>query len=228
MKKFAIIVAGGSGSRFGSTLPKQFVPLCGMPVLMRTIKAFADYDAGIDIIVALPSEHMTLWGDLCSSRGFAVSHRVVEGGASRFESVRNALFAITDTEGLVAVHDGARPLVSRQVIAASFDTAERCGTAIPSVPVTDSIRQLDRNGSHNVSRESLVAVQTPQTFRLEILKDAYSAAYSPLFTDDASVVEFRGTPVTLFPGDINNIKITHPVDIKTAEWIIAAEGNEQA
>lgn len=228
MKKFAIIVAGGSGSRFGSTLPKQFVPLCGMPVLMRTIKAFADYDAGIDIIVALPSEHMTLWGDLCSSRGFSVSHRVVEGGASRFESVRNALFSITETEGLVAVHDGARPLVSRQVIAASFDTAERCGTAIPSVPVTDSIRQLDRNGSHNVSRESLVAVQTPQTFRVEILKEAYTTAFSPLFTDDASVVEFRGTPVTLYPGDVNNIKITHPMDINTAEWILSADSNEQA
>lgn len=228
MKKYAIIVAGGSGARFGSTLPKQFVPLGGVPVLMRTIKAFADYDHDIDIVVALPAEHMSLWGDLCASRKFDVPHQVVEGGANRFESVRNALFTITDTKCLVAVHDGARPLVSRPVIATSFDTAERCGTAVPTVPVTDSIRQLDRNGSHNVSRDSLVAVQTPQTFRIEILKDAYTAAYSPLFTDDASVVEFRGTPVTLYPGDVNNIKITHPIDIKTAEWILAANGNEQA
>lgn len=228
MKKYAIIVAGGSGTRFGSTLPKQFIPLGGVPVLMRTIKAFADYDPDINIVVALPSEHLTLWGDLCALRNFAVPHKVVEGGANRFESVRNALFAVNETECLVAVHDGARPLVSRQVIAAGFETAARCGTAIPTVPVTDSIRQLDRNGSHNVSRESLVAVQTPQTFRVEILKEAYTTSFSPLFTDDASVVEFRGTPVTLYPGDVNNIKITHPMDINTAEWILSADSNEQA
>ena len=226
MKKYAIIVAGGSGTRFGSTLPKQFVPLGGVPVLMRTIKAFADYDRDINIVVALPSEHFTLWGDLCASRNFDVPHKVVEGGANRFESLRNALFAINETECLVAVHDGARPLVSRQVIAAGFETAARCGTAIPTVPVPDSIRQLDRNGSHNVSRESLVSVQTPQTFRVEILKEAYTTAFSPLFTDDASVVEFRGTPVTLYPGDVNNIKITHPMDNNTAEWILSADSNE--
>ena len=136
MKKYAIIVAGGSGTRFGSTLPKQFVPLGGVPVLMRTIKAFADYDRDINIVVALPSEHLTLWGDLCALRNFDVPHKVVEGGANRFESVRNALFAVNETECLVAVHDGARPLVSRQVIAAGFETAARCGTAIPTVPVT--------------------------------------------------------------------------------------------
>ena len=226
MKKYAIIVAGGSGSRFGSTIPKQFIPLAGTPILMHTIKAFYDSDPTTEIIVALPSEHLTLWGDLCASHKFTIEHKTVEGGANRFESVRNALFTITDTDCIVAVHDGARPLVSTEVIATSYDTAERCGTAVPVVPVTDSIRQLDRDGSHNVNRDTLVAVQTPQTFRIEILKDAYSAAYSPMFTDDASVVEFRGMNVTLYPGDVNNIKITHPMDIKTAEWILAADSDE--
>ncbi len=226
MKKYAIIVAGGTGTRFGSTLPKQFVHLCGMPILMRTIKAFYDNDPATNIVVALPTEFMSLWGDLCSSSNFSIKHKIVEGGANRFESVRNALFSINETECLVAVHDGARPLVSNEVIATSFDTAERCGTAVPVIPVTDSIRVLDRNGSHNVSRDSLVAVQTPQTFRIEILKDAYSAAYSPLFTDDASVVEFRGTKINLYPGDERNIKITHPMDIKTAEWILSVTKNE--
>ena len=161
MKKYAIIVAGGSGTRFGSTLPKQFIPLGGVPVLMRTIKAFADYDRDINIVVALPSEHLTLWGDLCALRNFDVPHKVVEGGANRFESVRNALFAVNETECLVAVHDGARPLVSRQVIAAGFETAARCGTAIPTVPVTDSIRQLDRNG--RPKREPRVACSRTDT-----------------------------------------------------------------
>lgn len=220
MKKYAIIVAGGIGARFGSTLPKQFVPLKDEPMLMHTLRAFHSYSRKINIIVALPSEYISMWKDLCQSHGFDIPHSIVEGGENRFESVRNALFSITEAECLVAVHDGARPLVSAGLIENGFDTAERCGTAIPVIPVTDSIRQLDRNGSHAVNRESMVAVQTPQTFAIDILKDAYTAAFSPMFTDDASVVEHRGTEVTLFNGDANNIKITHPIDIKTAEWIL--------
>lgn len=221
MKKYAIIVAGGIGTRFGSTLPKQFVSLKDEPILMHTIRAFHHYDKGISIIVALPTEYISLWHDLCQTHSFAIRHKIAEGGQSRFESVKNALRFIEEPDSLVAVHDGARPLASARLIADSFETAERCGTAIPAIPVTDSIRQLDRNGSHTVSRESLVAVQTPQTFRSGILKDAYNTAYSPLFTDDASVVEYRGTEITLFNGDVDNIKITHPIDIKTAEWILS-------
>ena len=121
----------------------------------------------------------------------------------------------------MAVHDGARPLVTERIIADGFDTAERTGTAIPVVAVTDTIRQLDRTGSHTVNRESLVAVQTPQVFNLRLLRDAYSTPPSPIFTDDASVVEYRGNDVTLFKGDVDNIKITHPNDLKIAELIIA-------
>lgn len=228
MKKYVIIVAGGSGSRFGSTIPKQFVPICDEPILMRAIRAFHRYDPSMGIVVALPAEYVSLWNDLCISRKFTIRHRITEGGGNRFESVKKALFSIADTDCLVAVHDGARPLVTTAVIAAGFETAERCGTAVPFVPVTDSVRQLDRNGSHAVSRESLVAVQTPQIFRMSLLKDAYTAAYSPFFTDDASVAEYRGAEITLFPGDADNIKITHPIDLKTAEWILSTRSDEQA
>ena len=221
MKKYAIIVAGGSGSRFGSTLPKQFALLGGAPVMMRTIRAFHAYDPHTDIIVALPPEHISLWNDLCRQHDFSTAVTIVEGGASRYESVKNALSAIESSDGIVAVHDGARPLVTERIIADGFDTAERTGTAIPVVAVTDTIRQLDRTGSHTVNRESLVAVQTPQVFNLRLLRDAYSTPPSPIFTDDASVVEYRGNDVTLFKGDVDNIKITHPNDLKIAELIIA-------
>lgn len=221
MKKYAIIVAGGSGSRFGSTLPKQFALLCGEPVLMRTIRAFYAYDPHTNIIVALPAEHISLWNDLCRQHSFRIGVTVVEGGASRYESVKNALSAIDSADGIVAVHDGARPLVTERTIADGFDTAERTGSAIPVVAVTDTIRQLDRQGSHTINRESLVAVQTPQVFNLRLLRDAYSTPPSPIFTDDASVVEYRGNDVTLYKGDVDNIKITHPNDLKIAELIIA-------
>lgn len=220
MNRYTIIVAGGSGSRFGATIPKQFVALAGKPLLMHTIKAFHNYDNAMKIIVALPAEHMSLWQDLCLQHSFEIKHLAIEGGSNRFESVRNALESIKDSKGLVAIHDGARPLVTKELIQKGFETAEMCGTAIPAVPVTDSIRQLDRQGSHTVNRESFVAVQTPQIFNLEILQKAYTADYSPTFTDDASVVEFNGQSVTLYDGSSENIKITRPIDLKIAETIL--------
>lgn len=220
MNRYAVIVAGGTGSRFGSTLPKQFIPLNGEPVLMHSVRAFHIYDPTVEIIVVLPNEYLTLWNDICRQHEFTVPHRIAIGGENRFESVKNALHTIKEAEGLVAVHDGARPLVDLQTIADGFNTAERCGSAIPVIPVTDSIRQLDRQGSHTISRDTLVAVQTPQVFNLSLLKEAYNTAYSPMFTDDASVVEYRGTEVALYKGNVRNIKITHPDDIKIAEIIL--------
>ena len=221
MNRYTIIVAGGTGSRFGSTLPKQFVTLGGKPLLMHTIDAFHNYDNSMAIIVALPPEHITLWHDLCKQYSFSIKHTIAKGGNNRFESVKNAIATIATKEGIAAIHDGARPLVTKTVIKTGFETAEMCGTAIPAVPVTDSIRQLDLQGSHAVNRESLVAVQTPQIFNLQILKEAYTTEYSPLFTDDASVVEFHGHKITLFDGDNENIKITRPTDLKIAEAILA-------
>lgn len=225
MHKYTIIVAGGSGSRFGSTIPKQFTLLCGKPILMHTISAFHNYDKEMKIVVALPSEHITLWNDLCTQYEFKIKHDIVEGGENRFGSVKNALTSITDADGLVAIHDGARPLVTQRCIDEGFQTAERCGTAVPTVPITDSIRMLDRKGSHMIDRDSLVAIQTPQIFNLRLLKTAYTTPFSPTFTDDASVVEFRGSEITLYSGDFENIKITHPTDVKTAELILS-ERNE--
>lgn len=225
MDKFAIIVAGGSGTRFGSTLPKQFMLLAGQPVLMHAIRAFSDAAPDAGIIVALPSEHIALWHDLCTRHGLTTPHTVVAGGTTRFESVRNALRAIPTRDGLVAIHDGARPLVSRRMISDGFDMARQCGTAIPVVPVTDSLRCLDHEGSHSVDRSNYVAVQTPQVFSLALLKDAYMVSYSPTFTDDASVVEFHGTPVTLYKGDPTNLKITHPADLDIAQLILDNAGH---
>ena len=207
-----------------STLPEDREGILEIPVYIEKFVAyFSSACSQAQKIIAsgsLPAEHMSLWQDLCLQHSFEIKHLAIEGGSNRFESVRNALETIKDSKGLVAIHDGARPLVTKELIQKGFETAEMCGTAIPAVPVTDSIRQLDRQGSHTVNRESFVAVQTPQIFNLEILQKAYTADYSPMFTDDASVVEFNGQSVTLYDGSSENIKITRPIDLKIAETIL--------
>ena len=218
----AIIVAGGSGKRFGSELPKQFLPLAGKPVLMHTIEKF--HHAGASIVVVLPQEHQQMWIDMCKESNFAVSHTIANGGATRFESVKNGLAAIDNLadDDLVAVHDGVRPLVSVELINRCYDTAQQCGSAIPVVNPNDSIRQvMDDGTSRQLLRSSLRAVQTPQTFRAELLQGAYDVMESPLFTDDASVVEAAGHQVTLVDGEVANIKITTPIDMIIASQLIA-------
>lgn len=220
MTRYAVIVAGGSGSRYGGPVPKQFLSLAGVPVLMRSVELFAG--CGARIIVVLPEAQTGYWADLCRERSFGVQHQVVTGGGSRFESVKNALAAIDALPGdIVAVHDGVRPLVPPAVIEDAYATAARSGSAVPVVPVTDSIRRTDgHGGSRAVPRERLVAVQTPQAFDAVALKQAYEAEFSPLFTDDASVMEASGRGVTLIAGSPGNIKITHPGDIAIAELIL--------
>ena len=220
-KRYAIIVAGGSGKRFGSEMPKQFLPLNGKAVLMRTIEKFDQ--AGATIVVVLPEEHQQMWIDMCKDSNFAVTHTIADGGKSRFESVKNGIAAIEDlADGdLVAVHDGVRPLVSVELIDRCFSTALDTGSAIPVVNPSDSIRQvMDDGTSRQLLRSSLRAVQTPQTFRAELLKGAYDVEESPLFTDDASVVENAGHQVTLVDGEVTNIKITTPMDMIIASEII--------
>lgn len=223
MKTHIIIVAGGSGTRFGAQLPKQFLPLCGKPVLMHAVAAFDSALANCDhdIVVALPHDHRDLWNDLCREHRFAVSHRVVDGGGTRYHSVKNALDTLALKAGdLVAVHDAARPLVSAALITRVLDAARCCGAAIPAVPVTDTVRQLTDYGSVTLSRELLRAIQTPQAFEADLLRRAYDEPYQPLFTDDASVVEAAGHPVTLVDGDPDNIKITHPADLQVAQLLM--------
>ena len=220
MRTIAIIVAGGSGTRFGAELPKQFLELGGRPVLMRTISAFRGGFS--DVIVTLPEGQMALWRELCERYGFAVPHRVVAGGETRWHSVKNALDSIGDISGvdIIAVHDGVRPLVTAEVIGRTVDAARRDGAAIPVVMLDDSVRQVEKGASHALDRSTLRAVQTPQVFDARVLMAAYGQPFESTFTDDASVVERAGHSVTLVEGDPQNLKITRPMDLALAEYLL--------
>ena len=223
MRTVAIIVAGGSGTRFGSQLPKQFLELGGKPILMRTIEAFGENsDGSFDVIVTLPEGQMDLWRQLCEKYAFDVPHRVVAGGETRWHSVKNALDSIGDVADVdvIAVHDGVRPLASAELFARTVETARCDGAAIPVVMLNDSVRQVVGDDSHALDRSTLRAVQTPQAFDARLLVEAYSRPYRPSFTDDASVVEQLGHPVTLVEGDPQNLKITRPMDLALAEYLL--------
>ena len=223
MKTLAIIVAGGSGTRFGAQLPKQFLELKGRPILMRTIEAFGQCgDCSFDIVVTLPADQMDLWQQLCHKYGFDLPHRVVPGGETRWHSVKNALDSILDINDvdIIAVHDGVRPLITAELIGRTIETARRDGAAIPVVTLNDSVRQVKGEISHALDRSTLRAVQTPQAFDARLLHDAYSLPYQPTFTDDASVVECAGHLVTLVEGDPHNLKITRPMDLALAEYLL--------
>ena len=223
MKTVAIIVAGGSGTRFGAELPKQFLELGGKPILMRSIEAFANSgNCPVDVIVTLPIDQMDLWQRLCDRYGFGVPHRVVPGGETRWHSVKHALDSMGDVNevDIIAVHDGVRPMVTADVICRTIAAARRDGAAIPVVALNDSVRQVVGEASHALDRSTLRAVQTPQAFDARLLLDAYSLLYQPTFTDDASVVEQLGHPITLVEGDPHNLKITRPMDLALAEYLL--------
>jgi len=219
----AIIVAGGSGSRMQADVPKQFLELCGKPVLMHTIMAFADACDGIRIIVVLPAAQIEKWKKLCSRYDFTLPHDIAEGGNTRFQSVKNGLSLLTG-EGLVAIHDGVRPLVSRQTITGCFREAAICGCAVPALPITDSVREVSGVTSRMLDRSALRLIQTPQVFDITLLKKAYEQNYSPEFTDDASVFEKAGHAIHLTEGNVENIKITTPNDMMVAETYLLGEG----
>lgn len=219
MKCCAIIVAGGSGKRFGSALPKQFAELHGTPVLMHTIRAFARCPWVNCIRVVLPALHIDTWQALCLRHGFEVDHQVIEGGAERYFSVLNALALLAD-DTLVAVHDGVRPLVTPTLIARLCRAAAEHHAVVPVVSLAESLRRLEGEASVAVDRSLYVSVQTPQVFKSSLLVSAYRQPYSPAFTDDASVVEAQGHPITTVPGDPLNIKITTRADLLFAQaWL---------
>ena len=223
MKKYVIIVAGGKGLRMGGEIPKQFLPIGGKPVLMRTVEAFYQAEAEIGIVLVLPHEQQDYWQELCHQYDFQIPYILADGGQTRFHSVQNGLRMIPDGEAdvLVAVHDGVRPFVSAQVIQTCFDEAARQGAVVPVLDMVDSVRRLsDDGGSKAEDRSRLKLVQTPQTFRADILKKAYSQDFTELFTDDASVVEASGVFVSLVQGNRENIKITTPFDLKIAEALL--------
>jgi len=216
--KIALIVAGGKGERMQTDIPKQFIEIHGKPVLMHTLEVFRRYDAGIDLILVLPAIQIDFWKALCKKHAFDVPHQIVSGGSTRFQSVKNGLDTI-HIPALIAVHDGVRPLVSIETIARCFNEAEISETAIPVIDSVDSIRQITPIGSMSVDRSLYKLVQTPQVFESKILKKAYEKDFSPLFTDDASVVEATGIIIHLVEGNRENIKITTTFDLKIAEYL---------
>lgn len=220
LKKYAIIVAGGIGTRANTPVPKQFMKLDGKPVIMHTITRFAEAGLNLDIIVVLNKDLIPQWQELCKEHHFNTEVKIVEGGENRFESVKLGLALVGD-EGIVAVHDAARPLVGAKTIITAFKAAEMYGNAVPAIPLTDSIRQIDSSKSIAVDRTRYCIIQTPQCFLASVLKKAYSVAeYKIHFTDDASVVEASGEKIHLVDGNPDNIKITTPRDFVIAEAFI--------
>lgn len=221
MKKFAIIVAGGKGLRMGGEVPKQFIPVKGIPVLMRTMEAFRRYDSQMELILVLPLPQQEYWKDLCREYQFDIPHRIADGGETRFHSVKNGLSLIEDAQGWVAVHDGVRPFVAQEVISSCFEQVKESRAVIPVVGVVETVWQLlEERGSKTVSRDQYRLVQTPQVFELNLLRRAYGQPYVTQFTDDASVVEALGHQVCLVEGNRENIKLTTPFDLKVAEALI--------
>lgn len=219
MPKYAIIVAGGKGERMGQNIPKQFLELAGKPILMHTIEKFYNTFPDINIILALPENQFDFWEELCYKYEFTkIPHQIVAGGKTRFDSVKNALSLIKE-EGIVAVHDGVRPLVSVTTITNCFGQAKKSGTAVPVVDVVDSLRFVSKQDetSKAVTRSCYKSVQTPQCFKTEIILKAYEQDFDESFTDDASVVEKLGYQIDLVEGNTENIKITSPIDIALAK-----------
>lgn len=224
---YIIIVAGGKGLRMGGNIPKQFLPVGGKPILMRTIKRFYEYDRLIRIILVLPKIQHDYWLSLCKKYDFNIPYLIADGGDTRFHSVSNGLALIPNNEeGIVGVHDGVRPFVSTEVIRRCYDKAKEYKAVIPVINVVETIRHIAQQEKSNSMRSITVPrcdyrlVQTPQTFDIKTLKQAYKQPYKNTFTDDASVVESMGYNITLVEGNRENIKITTPFDLTIAEALL--------
>jgi 2-C-methyl-D-erythritol 4-phosphate cytidylyltransferase len=216
MKKFALIVAGGSGSRMNSSIPKQFIEINNRPVLMHTFDAFFNFDPNLEFILVLPKDQVKLWHSLCEKHQFKTKYEIATGGKTRFHSVKNGLDLISE-DGIVFIHDGVRPLVSLKTLQNCFETAAVKGNALPVIPVSESVRFADNSVNMPVDRTKYFLVQTPQTFHAKLIQQAYQKAKSTLFTDDATVLESMGEIIHLVEGNRENIKITYPEDLIFAE-----------
>lgn len=223
LKEYAIIVAGGKGTRIRSAVPKQYIELCGLPVLMHTINAFSRYSKDITLILVLPKDDVAFWNELCAKHNFTTPYLLQHGGETRFQSVRNGLKLI-DGEGLVAIHDGVRPLVSEDIIGASFRLAAVHQSAVASVRLKESIRMTDQDKTRAVDRSRYRLIQTPQTFFVSLIKPAYDVREEESMTDDASVAEHAGHQISLFEGSYENLKITTQEDLVVAEALMRAKG----
>jgi 2-C-methyl-D-erythritol 4-phosphate cytidylyltransferase len=217
--EYALIVAGGKGTRIKSKLPKQFLELKGKPILIHTLEAFYRYSENITIILVLPEDDFAIWNDICKKYNFTRPVILQKGGETRFQSVKNGLEKI-EGNGLVAIHDGVRPLVSEDIIGASFRLAAVHQSAVAAVRLKESIRMTDQDNTKAMDRSRFRLIQTPQTFSIELIKQAYQLKEDPTMTDDASVVEKLGHTISLFEGSYENIKITTPEDLIVAEALI--------
>jgi len=222
MDLYALIVAGGTGKRMGSDIPKQFLELAGRPILMHSIERFRSFDNGINIIVVLPGEEFSLWDLLKKKHSFSIPHSVVKGGSSRFFSVKNGL-ELVPNNSIVAIHDGARPLVAGGTIRRTFEKAAELGNAIPVIPGNNSLRMLTGNGSIPLERHHVMIVQTPQVFKSDLIKKAYLQDYCSDFTDDATVLEKTGEKINLVEGNRENIKITNPEDLIITAALLSSD-----
>jgi len=220
-KEFALIVAGGKGTRINSTVPKQFLELNGVPILIHTLNAFVRYSRQINIIVVLPENDFETWTALSKKHNFTTPVMLQTGGDTRFQSVKRGLEKIHDN-GLVAIHDGVRPLVSEDIIGASFRLAAVHKTAVAAVRLKESIRITDQDHTHTMDRSKFRLIQTPQTFDVTLIKKAYEGKEDPSLTDDASVAERAGNVISLFEGSYENIKITTREDLIVAEALLNA------
>ena len=230
MKRYIRIVAGGKGTRMGGEMPKQFQLLGGRPIVMHTIENLYALDSSLQIILVLPQEHIELWRSLCKEYSFEVPLMLTAGGTTRFHSVQNGLALVDDIdEALVGVHDGVRPFVSQRLYDDAFREARISGAVIPMIDIQDSLRHIiGCNGaSEVVPRDRYRLVQTPQVFKLSVLRKAYEQRFVESFTDDASVVEAVGIPVTAVEGNRENIKLTTPYDMMIAKTIMECWSSQQ-
>lgn len=221
-KEYALIVAGGKGKRINSKLPKQFIRLNGKPILLHTIQAFFNYSEKISIVLVLPQDDFGIWKSICAEFNFSKPIILQSGGETRFQSVKNGLNKI-EGEGLVAIHDGVRPLVSSDLIGASFRLAAVHGSAVAAVRLKESIRETDQDTTRAVDRSKFRLIQTPQTFDVQLIRKAYQIKEDTSLTDDASVAEKSGHKISLFEGSYQNIKITTPEDLIVAEALMKSK-----
>jgi 2-C-methyl-D-erythritol 4-phosphate cytidylyltransferase len=223
-QQYVIIVAGGKGSRMKSNTPKQFIEINGEAVIVRTIKAFLNYNSLIKIIISVHKDFKVYLEELLLKHGLNKNNiQITLGGETRFQSVKNGLSLIEDQNAIVGIHDAARPFVSIQTIKTCFDTAKEKGNATPFVFVTDTIRKVDGQFNSSVDRSLFRIIQTPQCFLASKIKDAFAQEYNPIFTDDASVLEYNGEKINLVEGNIENIKITTPFDLSIAKTLLNNE-----
>lgn len=219
MKKYVIVVAAGAGTRMESAIPKQFLLLNGLPIVMHAINKFHAVVEGIETILVLSENYFTQWEELKKQYDFTIPVKTVAGGETRFHSVRNGLQCLNE-QGIVAIHDAVRPFVNTKTIIAAFKAAEMYGNAVPAIPLNDSIRKIESGKSIAVDRSRYCIVQTPQCFDTNVITKAYKKDYKFNFTDDATVVESCGEKIHLIDGSTENIKITTPMDMLIAEAML--------